>query len=255
MNTNFKNNIALYGLSILLILLLFSISEFFKNFDMNLFYALAANENGHTKIKGSFLQEGCIDTYCYDVYKIREYNVKLIADGINKHNNKISIFDKGFMYVNHDDKISVIDTLTNKVVNYMRIPSDNYSKAFEFDPTHYTAFDTKHKRVYVTNVEFNSVFVIDTVTNNVLDLSIPVGLQPEGIAFDPKHDRMYVANAWNNTVSVIDTGTNKVVYNIKVDGLPCGVSFDPKHDRMYVANDLGTIYVIDTNTNKVIGDP
>ena len=47
--------------------------------------------------------------------------------------------------------------------------------------------------MYVTNQRGNTVIVIDTNTNMIID-TIPIGNYPIGIAYDPEKHRMYVAN-------------------------------------------------------------
>ena len=76
--------------------------------------------------------------------------------------------------------------------------------------------------MYVTNEIDGTVSVIDTSTNTVVGLPIPVGNVPQGIAFDSQNNRMYVANEEDDTVSVIDTSTNTVV------GLPIPVGESPR---------------------------
>ena len=62
---------------------------------------------------------------------------------------------------------------------------------------------TYNRDMYVTNFFSNTVSVIDTRTNTVID-TIPVrGVSPLGIAFNPYNRDMYVTNFVSNTVSVI----------------------------------------------------
>ena len=78
----------------------------------------------------------------------------------------------------------------------------------------------------------NTVVVIDTKTNTVVDLDpetpeiegIPVGDNPLRVAFTPDGRRAYVTNRGSNTVSVIDTKTNTVVDTIEVGMAPGGVA-------------------------------
>jgi YVTN family beta-propeller protein len=132
------------------------------------------------------------------------------------------------------------------------------------------AFDSTHNRMYVASKDRINVF--DTNTSTV---GIPIVLAPflQGIAFDSLHDRMYVTiyneypgDMIKDTVTVIDTNDNVVIAShIKVGHRPEAIAFDLIHDRMYVANRekdyygpadiVGTVSVIDTNTNTVVGLP
>src|SRR4029077_10615670 len=77
-------------------------------------------------------------------------------------------------------------------------------------------------RAYVTNSEDNTVSVIDTATNTVV-ATVPVGVNPYGIAITPDRTRAYTANGFtgaDNTVSVIDTASNTVVATVTVTNGP-----------------------------------
>ena len=177
---------------------------------------------------------------------------------------------KPLMYVaNFDsDTVSVIDTNTNTVTSEITVGSG--PMAIAFDPTHKRmyvtnadgesvsvidtntntvtseialgdalaiAFDTTHKRMYVTGTNLpgdsDTISVIDTYGNNLLDSPIAVGggFGFLGIAFDPTHKRMYVTNTDSDKVSVIDTNTNALVGSPLVVGKePNGIAFTgPQH--------------------------
>jgi len=112
---------------------------------------------------------------------------------------------------------------------------------------------------YVANSNSNSVSVIDISTNAVV-ATVPVGIEPVGVAITPDGTRVYVANEGPNTsprvggsVSVIDTSTNAVVATVPVGGTALGVAVTPDGTRAYVTNPTsGSISVIDTSTNAVV---
>ena len=63
--------------------------------------------------------------------------------------------------------------------------------------------------VYVTNMNSNTVSVIDGATNQVTD-TVGVGAGPVGVAVDPLTHAAYVTNGNANTVSVITPATGSV---------------------------------------------
>jgi YVTN family beta-propeller protein len=65
----------------------------------------------------------------------------------------------------------------------------------------------------------------------------------------------YISNSGSNTVSVIDVATITVTATVTVGSFPVGVAVTPDGSRVYVNNDIGTVSVIDTATNTVIGSP
>ncbi len=72
---------------------------------------------------------------------------------------------------------------------------------------------------YIANRGGNTVSVIDTSTNSVVD-TVTVGGNPRGVAVNPAGTRVYVANDSSGTVSVIDSSTNNVVDTVTVGSNP-----------------------------------
>lgn len=97
--------------------------------------------------------------------------------------------------------------------------------------------------------------VVASATNSVL-ATIPLSLQPSGIAVNPKLDRVYVTGS--DKVVVINTTDNSVVDTVDVGAFAIPVAVNPAGTRLYVGyssgnNDAGSIRVIDTAGNTVIG--
>jgi YVTN family beta-propeller protein len=86
------------------------------------------------------------------------------------------------------NNISVIDTATNNVTDEVDLSIRYYPGEIAVTPD--------GKKVYVTNVtnsgsiysRGNTVFVIDTATNNVI-ATVKVGTDPEGVAVNPSGTR------------------------------------------------------------------
>jgi YVTN family beta-propeller protein len=109
---------------------------------------------------------------------------------------------------------------------------------------------------YVANYGGNSVSVIATATN-VVGSTITVGAHPQGIAVSPDGAYVYVANNTAGTVSVIRTSDNTVVATVTVGANPYGIAVTPDGSHVYVVNNnsSGTVSVIATATNAVVGSP
>lgn len=155
-----------------------------------------------------------------------------------------------FAYVaNDNNKVSVIDTSNNTVINTISVLSpDNIVKAIAITP------DGRY--LYVTNLS-NVVAVIDTWSNTIVT-TITVGDFPAGIAVTPDGKYVYVANSGletstSGTVSVIDTTTNLVIATIPVGRDPVGVAITPDGNFVYITNAKSdNVSVIDTATNTVV---
>jgi YVTN family beta-propeller protein len=112
--------------------------------------------------------------------------------------------------------------------------------------------------LYVTNVNDNTVSVIDTATNTVVGLPIAVGSGPIGVAVTPDGTKVYVANNGSANVSVIHTATKdpaskSVVKTVPVGNFPTGVAVTPDGTKVYVANMTdNTVSVIHRPGNTVV---
>ena len=123
-------------------------------------------------------------------------------------------------------------------------------------PTYRPAFDTGSSlvgfpKVYVTNDASNTVSVIDTAINTVID-TVAVGIRPLGAVFDPVYQRVYISNYGSDTVSVIDTTSNIVIATIPVGNGPHPPAYDAVNRRVYVPNHISNnVSVINTDTNTI----
>jgi len=106
-------------------------------------------------------------------------------------------------------------------------------------------------QAYITNLNDNTVSVIDTASNTVT-ATVQVGKFPNGVAVTPDGAHVYVANVLDGTVSVIDTATNTVTATVTVGMVPWGVAATPDGAHVYVANfSSNTVSVIATASNSV----
>jgi YVTN family beta-propeller protein len=139
--------------------------------------------------------------------------------------------------------------------------------------------------VYVTNMEGNTVSVIDTAKKAIVN-TITVGIQPGGvavtsdglhvyvakqtvvkaivvgevhwqIAITPDSRQAYLTNVQGNTVSVIDTTSLSVVNTIPAGTSPTGIAITNDGRYAYVTDSVfavfaGSMSVIDTTKQAVI---
>ena len=102
-------------------------------------------------------------------------------------------------------------------------------------------------RAYVTNRDSDSISVIDTAADAVIE-TIPVGDSPTYLAVTPDGTRLYVMTA-GGVVEVVDTALGTVAATIAV-GSSGDIAITPDGARAYVA--AGLVYIIDTATKAVV---
>ncbi|HET7644578.1 MAG TPA: YncE family protein, partial [Nitrososphaeraceae archaeon] len=104
--------------------------------------------------------------------------------------------------------VSVIDTGNNTEIDTDGNATNGITRIIVGQDATFLAYDPINKHMYGTNFVADSVSVIYTTTNTVID-TIPVGGTPVGITYDPVNHRMYVGNnnlfsTDNDSVSVIN---------------------------------------------------
>jgi YVTN family beta-propeller protein len=111
----------------------------------------------------------------------------------------------------------------------------------------------------VANPDNNSVTFFDLRADRNRRLAtVPVQLEPNGVAFLPDGSKAYVANTVSGTVSVIKTdirngAISRPVKHIAVGTEPYGLALTPNGRKLYVSNARSnSLSVIDTATDQVI---
>jgi len=103
---------------------------------------------------------------------------------------------------------------------------------------------------YITNLDANSVSVIDIASNTVV-ATIPVGSQPAGVAVNSTGARVYIANL--DSVSVIDGASKSVIATVPVGVALFGVAVNPAGTRVYAADQgSDSVAVIDAVNNTTV---
>ena len=117
------------------------------------------------------------------------------------------------------------------------------------------AVDPATHTLYSSNQNASSVSVINTAACNagntagcdqrVLEIGLPAGASPQGIAFDAATGTLYVADIGDNTISVINartcnavqrSGCGQVPASIRDPGGPIALAVDQATETVYVAN-------------------
>lgn len=108
------------------------------------------------------------------------------------------------------------------------------------------AFDGAQRRLYVANTNDNTVSVIDTATNRVIETIMlqPFaqkvdGVAPTALAIDRARNRLYIACGGINAVAVYDLGAKRLAGLIPTGWYPISLSLDATGKQIAVGTLLG----------------
>ena len=105
--------------------------------------------------------------------------------------------------------------------------------------------------VYVVNHDSNSITIINSSNNSVLQ-SFAVGSQPVAAVVSRSDQKLYVANEGENTLQVIDTNNNAIIKTIKLNSRPSKMLLTTD-GRLYVLSREGkNIQAFDTTTDQAL---
>ncbi len=159
--------------------------------------------------------------------------------------------DRAYVSLFGDSSIAIIQTATNTVVDYI-CPAD-FGGGRPYD----LAVTPDGNRLYVTDIDTQKVWIIDTHTHTkVGEISIGVA-NPWFLSMSPDGERVFVSsygsNSLNARVSIIDTGTNQVVREIAINARETATSADGR--TLYIANyDDREISVFQLNGTPTVQD-
>ena len=89
----------------------------------------------------------------------------------------------------------------------------------------------------MANEDAGRTSVVDIASGKLI-ASIPVGIEPEGVAVAPNGRWVFVTNESDHAVSVIDARTLKVVRYVSVGQRPRDIAFAPDSSVAYVTGEL-----------------
>ena len=170
---------------------------------------LVVSDYGDRTSKGNLLK--VIDTKTNIVERTITISGSMNANGLvtMAEANTIGLVD----YVSNN--VSILNLTTESVEK--RIPTKQKK-------SHLSVLHPSKSIAYVTNMQSNSVSVIDLETNKVLKI-IPCGLTTESIDITPDGSEVWVTNKNDNSLSIIDTIANKVIATVPTGNEPLKIKF------------------------------
>ena len=117
-------------------------------------------------------------------------------------------------------------------------------------------YNSDNKFIYLSipHIDVNSIWVVDTLSNKIINRITDVGKIPSDIDYNPENKFIYVTNRGDNSVSVINSSSNEVIKNITgVGDDPKGIIYNPENHLIYVTNVAdNSVSVINSSSNEVI---
>jgi YVTN family beta-propeller protein len=119
-------------------------------------------------------------------------------------------------------------------------------------------------RLYVANTTSNSISIIDTTTNTIVEKNLAVGIDPVAIAVRPDGQEVWIANHVSDSVSVLDTHPASPTYHqivasvqsLNASGItlfdePVGIAFADATKAYVALSSRNQIAVVDVATRSV----
>jgi len=107
-------------------------------------------------------------------------------------------------------------------------------------------------RIYVTNAAGNSVDVVDSATNKVVQVIKGIEV-PHGVNFSPDGKRVYVSNESDHVLDVVDRESGEIIKAIPLSGRPnnIAVTKDGRQIFICIASAPGAMDIVDTTAMEM----
>ena len=147
-------------------------------------------------------------------------------------------------------ELAVLDTTAAEKTGPLEIASRKRGQDFA---TASMSLDRDAHRLYVASLRSAEVAVIDTGSNEVLNVfDVPGAEGTIGVAHDPQTGRIFVAAQGTDNLVILDGQSGEVIADTPVGAGALNVAFDPATRHAYVANrGAGTVTVTDVDGNIV----
>lgn len=114
------------------------------------------------------------------------------------------------------------------------------------------AFNPVNDHLYVVNLFDNTISVIDTSSESVVD-TLNVGNDPMGVGINTGNGDIYVANSGSDSVTVFDRSNVPITTLTAVGARPVSAVYHPVNDEMYVvAANSNNVFPITAATHTLL---
>jgi DNA-binding beta-propeller fold protein YncE len=115
------------------------------------------------------------------------------------------------------------------------------------------AFDLRRQRLFVAELENDSVGVIDFGTREIAHVITDVR-RPQGLAYVPSADTLFVANGGDGLLRMFEGAQYRALEPLHVGDDADNLRFDPESNLVYVAYGEGALGIIDVASRRKIRD-
>jgi YVTN family beta-propeller protein len=149
-----------------------------------------------------------------------------------------------YAVISGEDAVDVIDVLSNRVVNRIRLTYGDRPGELALTPD--------GKTLLTANTGSNTVSFVDPATL-LENTRLTVGNEPRSLLLDPTGKKAYVFNYLSNTISVIDIANKALLSTIATETAPLRGSFNRQGDRLLVVHEWSpNLIVIDPATGTIV---
>jgi YVTN family beta-propeller protein len=159
--------------------------------------------------------------------------------------------DGGWDFASFDESGRRVLVSRSYGVMAIDVASGAVSKLAVGDHVH-ASFVVPNTRVLIANGDSNTVTLANGLTGDI-EVTIPVGDEPDAAVYDPFSERAFVMNAKSGDVSVIDTTQGKEDTRISVGGHLEASAIDGSGKLFVNVEDKAEVAVIDTRAAKLVG--
>ncbi|WP_051581574.1 hypothetical protein [Pseudonocardia acaciae] len=168
----------------------------------------------------------------------------------------VSAQDRVYTADQTSNTVTVIDPSTNTTLGTIALGSQRVNNTLSPQylgdvGVHGLTYSPVGKRLAVTSVTSNTVHIVDTETNKVLNTT-DVGRASHEGSFTADGKEFWIANRGRNTISVVDTEHGGVITNVDAGDNPSKVLMSPDGTLAYVNHiTMPEITVIDVRSRQV----
>src|SRR5882762_9185815 len=104
-------------------------------------------------------------------------------------------------------------------------------------------------RIYVTNSAGNTIDVVDSATNKVVQVIKGIEV-PHGVNFSPDGKRVYISNETEKVLDIVDRETGQIIKAVPLSGHPNNIAVTKDGRRIFIciAEKPGGLDIVDTAT-------